>query len=244
MAASLTRNRSVKEIHNLLVCGICKKTINEPKTLSCSHSFCKGCVENLTTQCKDTKPVCPICRTQIALENVAALPENEFISKLLTAVGPNRKQEDAICTYCDKETSLTVCLECEMLLCHSCCGSHDKWPRNRSHVLLSLSEILHHKEQQQIGAETLRCTGHKDSVPKFYCETCRELICIKCLATTHAKPGDAFVPVYEIVCKQQDDVKSKCATINALLQEGNQVGVIRILSWRKSRRKLQFMLFA
>ncbi|XP_028392774.1 E3 ubiquitin-protein ligase TRIM33-like [Dendronephthya gigantea] len=222
MAASLTSSRSIVEIRNLLVCDICKKTISEPKTLSCSHSFCKACVENLTTQNKETKLVCPICKTSITLESVAALPDNAFIRKLLTAVGPNRKKKGAICSFCDNETSLAVCLECEMLLCHSCCAYHDKWPRNRSHVLLTLSEVFHHEEQQKIGAEALRCNGHKDSVSKFYCDTCKELICIKCVMTVHTKPGHAFVPIYEIFCKQQDAVKSKCATINAMLEEGNQ----------------------
>jgi hypothetical protein len=39
MAASLTSSRSVDEIHNLLLCGACKKTINEPKIcLALIHS--------------------------------------------------------------------------------------------------------------------------------------------------------------------------------------------------------------
>jgi hypothetical protein len=69
MAASLTSSRSVDEIHNLLLCGACNKTINEPKILSCSHSFCKACVENLATQDKGNvdgegkKLNCPTCRS-------------------------------------------------------------------------------------------------------------------------------------------------------------------------------------
>ena len=50
MAASLTLTRSITEIQNLLVCNVCKKTINEPKILPCSHSFCKACLDNLTTR--------------------------------------------------------------------------------------------------------------------------------------------------------------------------------------------------
>jgi hypothetical protein len=52
MAAALTSSRSADEILNLLLCDICKETINEPKILSCSHSFCKACVENLAKQGK------------------------------------------------------------------------------------------------------------------------------------------------------------------------------------------------
>ena len=89
MAASLTSSRSVNEIQNHLLCGVCKKTINEPKILSCSHSFCKACVENLATQDKGNdgegkKLNCPTCRSTTTLkpgENVAGLPDIEFILK-------------------------------------------------------------------------------------------------------------------------------------------------------------------
>ena len=106
MAASLCVTCSVAEIQNLLLCDVCKKTINEPKVLPCSHSFCKACLENLTTQNEEnvddegTKLDCPTCRFTVTLqphENVAELLDNEFIYKLLAAVGPKRKQEASVC---------------------------------------------------------------------------------------------------------------------------------------------------
>ena len=233
MAASLTVSRSATEIQNLLVCDVCKKTINEPKILPCSHSFCKACLENLTTHDEEniggeeTKLDCPTCTSTVTLkanENVVGLPDNEFIAKLLTAVGTNRKQEATICSYCKKEPSITICMECELLLCHKCYCSHDTWPRNKSHTMIAISEIINCDEQQRIGAETLSCTQHKDTIPKFYCETCKELICMKCVASVHTKPGHMCVAIHEIFRKQKDAMKSKCATINAMKLEGAKVG--------------------
>jgi hypothetical protein len=233
MAASLTSSRSVDEIHNLLLCGACNKTISEPKILSCSHSFCKACVENVATQDKGnvdgrgTKLNCPTCRSTTTLkpdENVAGLPNHEFILKLLTAVGPNRNQDASVCSHCQKEPSFTICMECEELLCRECYLNHESWSANRNHILLSISEIINRDEQQKIGAEKLSCTQHKDAIPTFYCETCKELICTKCVASVHKKPGHTCVAIHEIYRKQQDAVKTKCATINAMLQEGNKVG--------------------
>ena len=236
MAASLTVSRSVTEIQNLLVCDVCKKTINEPKILPCSHSFCKACLENLTTQDeenvdgKGNKLDCPTCTSTVTLkanENVAGLPDNEFIVKLLTAVGPDRKQEPAVCSYplCKKEPSITICMECEMLFCHECYIIHENFPAlMQSHTILSISEIINRDEQQEIGVEALSCTQHKDAIPKFYCETCKELICMKCVASVHTKPGHTCVAIHEIFRKQQDAVKSKCATIDALKREGVEVG--------------------
>ena len=167
MTASLTVTRSVTEIQNLLACDVCKETINEPKILPCSHSFCKACLENLTTRNEEnidgvgTKLDCPTCTSTVTLktnENVVGLPDNEFIAKLLTAVGTNRQQEAAICFYCKKEPSITIYMECELLLCHKCYCSHDTWPRNKSHTMITISEIINHDEQQRIGAETLSYT--------------------------------------------------------------------------------------
>mgnify|MGYP002803387788 CR=1 FL=1 len=232
MAASLTSSRTLKEIQNLLLCNVCKKTINEPKTLSCSHSFCKACLENLVIQAKGNadgkgkKLDCPTCGSKTTLkpdENVAGLPDNEFAIKLLAAVGPNRRQEASVCSFCDiKEASIAICMECELVLCQSCCGLHDKWPIQKKHILLSLDEIINRDEYKESGAENLSCTEHKDVIPKLYCETCRELICMKCVASIHKKPGHTCVAIHEIYQKQQEAVKTKSATINAMLMQGKQ----------------------
>ena len=37
----------VDEIKDLLTCSMCSRTLNEPKTLSCFHSFCKVCLGEL-----------------------------------------------------------------------------------------------------------------------------------------------------------------------------------------------------
>ena len=231
MAASLTVSRSVTEIQNLLVCDACTKTIKEPKILPCSHSFCKACLEKLTTEenvdGEGKTFACPTCMSTVTLkanENVAGLADNEFIVKLLTAVGPDRKQEACICFYCKTESSITICTECEMLFCHECYMIHERFKTLRNHTMLSISEIINRDEQQEIGAETPSCTQHKDAIPKFYCETCKELICMKCVASVHTKPGHTCVAIHEIFRKQQEAVKSKYSTINAMKLEGTKVG--------------------
>ena len=234
MASSLTSARSIKEIENLLLCDVCKKTINEPKILPCFHSFCKTCLEKLVTQDKynaygkGKKLNCPTCGSKTTFkpgENVAGLGNNDFAIKLLGAVGPNRRQEASVCSLCDiKEASIALCMECELLLCQWCCGEHDKWPTHKNHILLSLDEIINRDEYKESGAENLSCTKHEDATPKFYCETCRKLICMKCVASFHKKPDHTCVAVHEIYRKQQDTVKTKCDTINAMLMQGKQVG--------------------
>ena len=190
MAASLTISRSIIEIQNLLVCDACTKTIKEPKILPCSRQ------ENVDGEGKTF--ACPTCMSSVTMkanENVAGLPDNEFIVKLLTAVGPDRKQEASVCSHphCEKKPCITICTECQMLFCHECYTSHEGFRPMQNHTMLSISEIINPDEQQETGVETLSCTQHKDAIPKFYCEKCKELICMKCVASVHAKPGHTCV---------------------------------------------------
>ena len=46
---------------------------------------------------------------------------------------------------------------------------------------LFISEVI--TQQEEIRAKVLSCTRHKDAIPTFYCETCEELICMKCLTS-------------------------------------------------------------
>ena len=160
---------------------------------------------------KGKKFDCPTCSSTVTLkpdEKVAGLPDNEFIVNLLAAAGPNRKQKASVCVRagCQKPT-ITMCMECDMLYCHECYMTHESFPPLRSHTMLSISEKINRDEQQEIGAETLGCTQQKDSIPKFYCETCEVLICMKCVASVHTKPGHTCVAIHETFRKQQDAVK-------------------------------------
>ncbi len=51
---------------NQLKCSLCKQLFNQPKFLSCTHTFCLQCCENLIQ--KD-QIQCPICQqiTQVGL---------------------------------------------------------------------------------------------------------------------------------------------------------------------------------
>ena len=201
LTISLTVSRSVTEIHNLLVCDACTKTIKEPKVLPCSHSFCKTCLEKLSTQenvdGEGKTFACPTCMSSVTLkanENVAGLPDNEFIFKLLTAVGPDRKKDACVCSQPPGQMHGMWNAFLSRMLHESRRFYTDAKPYNQQPKTT---------ERQEIGAKILSCTQHKDAIPKFYCETCNELICMKCVASVHTKPGHTCVAIHEIFRKQQ-----------------------------------------
>ncbi len=54
------------EFWEYLKCRICKKILDNPKTLSCQHSFCFQCLDN--EFCEDSKLFCYIGRLNIWIE--------------------------------------------------------------------------------------------------------------------------------------------------------------------------------
>ncbi|XP_053182065.1 nuclear factor 7, brain-like [Scomber japonicus] len=47
-------------VENFLSCHVCSETFRDPVSLSCSHSFCSGCLQQFWEQTKNKN--CPICK--------------------------------------------------------------------------------------------------------------------------------------------------------------------------------------
>jgi hypothetical protein len=51
-----------EEEDNHLKCSICKQLLNQPKFLSCTHSFCLQCIEKLIENKDEITIECPLCQ--------------------------------------------------------------------------------------------------------------------------------------------------------------------------------------
>ena len=85
---------------DLIECGICVKEFSNnigdryPKILSCLHSFCIKCLEDIvqTLPIKD-KVICPLCRKETlipTIEGIHGLQDNTYALKIINSL----KQED------------------------------------------------------------------------------------------------------------------------------------------------------
>ena len=69
-------------------CPICTETMVDPRVLSCIHTFCFKCLDQLW---KDKQPgvkvPCPMCRTEVVIpvKGVSSLQKNYFVDKLVGA---------------------------------------------------------------------------------------------------------------------------------------------------------------
>ncbi|XP_011669621.1 tripartite motif-containing protein 59-like [Strongylocentrotus purpuratus] len=72
-----------------LECPVCLDTFTDPKILSCYHTYCKACLDNLL-ECHGNEQMlrCPVCtaETQVPNQNVSKLPENLALKSLIEDV--------------------------------------------------------------------------------------------------------------------------------------------------------------
>ena len=127
----------------------------------------------------------------------------------------------AKCFRC-QDPAISYCLTCDVFMCKKCStDSHDFWPGNKNHHVLSIEELGIPESQAKMKSK-LYCIKHKDEVLKYYCETCKELCCIDCVVLNHQKPKHSCVAVSELAKKERETLQSSCTTLDEKLSEGKK----------------------
>lgn len=83
------------------------------------------------------------------------------------------------CSLCDENDGVYYCYECQHALCTVCRKNHSKIPALSGHTVTDINTIdlstLNKKNQ---------CETHNKEI-LFYCTECYNLICSKCVTSTH-----------------------------------------------------------
>ncbi|KAF2897035.1 hypothetical protein ILUMI_09151 [Ignelater luminosus] len=82
-----TESNSLESLEDELQCAICKEMFINPVTLSCTHTFCKYCIERW----RQNHFHCPICRCKITTQFQTRVLIN-FIDKILEKASNEVKQ--------------------------------------------------------------------------------------------------------------------------------------------------------
>ena len=167
---------------------------------------------------------CPTCRSEFMLksnQDAAELPSSYFIMNMLKIMEIQQKaKESPTCAHC-REPAIRHCASCEMFMCTKCSESHDLWPANKKHDVISVQE-LSNPESPVKSKRKLFCTKHEEKILEFYCETCKELCCIHCLVLNHQKQNHSCVAVSDVAKKQKVAMQSSCTTLNGKVSEAKQ----------------------
>ncbi len=244
------------KVESLLECSVCLETLNDPRTLPCFHSFCKVCLEKIVrierekAKSGETEDFnCPTCRSVFHLKSnqeVAELSSSHFIRNMLEAVQLQNRAKHANCSKCNKQQASCRCLTCELFLCDECLAEHntvrESWPgfKKIPCSVLSVEELAKPENQSKInGNKILHCDKHEGKKLKFYCETCKELICRYCMDFIHTRPDHECAPTEHVVEKRKESLKSSVSALEKKLVCGNEAlqAIIDVEEEFKSNRQ-------
>jgi len=176
-------------VDKLTKCLMCQKTFDDPRTLSCLHSFCLGCLEaqQFTAKSKSSDLRCHQCSapfTLPGLSEVALFSCNSFIDSLVKSAKANQGDINRVikCDVCENEDATMHCMDCDENVCPTCSSANKKMKATKSHQQIPLEEALAGNAPVK---RTPRCQKHIGYEVDTYCKTCTEAICARCILAGH-----------------------------------------------------------
>ena len=206
MAGSHPKQPSLKSPET---CTICQSTYSDPRLLPCFHSFCRSCLERLSTS-TPRKIKCPLCRTEHSLElgGVAKLlPNTQAASKSSLPVSK--------CGQCQSQSVVSFCSECETFLCNLCHQAHGRMAIFQTHKVVAPTEA-----NMKPKPKSFKCPKHPKESLDVYCIPCGSVICRDCALYSHNghefKPGeDASEEIKKRLISNRDLLKSRLETFRS-----------------------------
>ncbi len=182
---------------------------------SCEVFMCNKCSESHDNWLKD--------HDVLSIQELGN-PERQvgMRRKLYCMKHEDNVEASAACSRCQLDPAVNHCTTCEMFMCKKCSESHDFWPSNKSHKVISTQKVGNPETHEGNARRKIHCTKHEDKVLEIYCETCKELCCVHCLLSFHTKPNHSCVAVHEIAQKHKETLQSSCATLDEKLSEGKE----------------------
>ncbi len=184
-----------------LTCRICLELMHEPKTLPCTHVYCKQCLQKLASHCRTTTTAlqCPECCQDIPNNNIDDLSNDMrrarlkevYVRVLQINKGASTTTEHNLtsCNLHGKQTAL-YCVTCRDVFCQDCMKSHI----NHNHGCLNDDSKSTFKPRLNDGKTSMAsasnvtapsCEKHQNRELVVYCETCNEMLCLLCIADKH-----------------------------------------------------------
>ena len=199
MKASLNERRQAMEslLRNLkkhLECSICLDTYNEPKTISCLHTFCCQCLENhARASHRLGKFRCPVCQAQIDVPEAnrfESLPTSFFHNSLLSLLAVRQSGDGGsiTCGNCKKKSSdVNYCFDCARFMCPDCLSAHEVMRAAfEGHKVMPVKEFQTEDYEALLKRQPY-CSEqyHEREITRFFCLSCQSCVCHTCVFTDH-----------------------------------------------------------
>ena len=184
----------LRNLKKHLECSICLDTYNEPKTISCLHTFCCRCLEkHARASHRQGKFRCPECQAQIDLperNRFDTLPTSFFHNSLLSllAVRQSGDGSSITCGNCKKKSSdVHYCFDCARFMCPDCLSAHEVMRAAfEGHKVMPVKEFQTEDYEALLKRQPF-CSEqyHEREITRFFCLSCQSCVCHACIVTDH-----------------------------------------------------------
>ncbi|XP_071487022.1 uncharacterized protein [Diadema antillarum] len=204
-----------------LECPICLTLFDQPKSLTCSHTFCKDCLECVFQIQPDQHIVtCPVCRKQTLIPSgdVDKLPTNIPLSSLVDEV-KTKSPKCSVCETEEKPPPESYCQDCGVNMCTSCKNDHSKWKIFSNHAVVAIKEVVSGKVTL---TRRQKCKKHPNEYAEYFCPGCREYVCFRCEMLEQSQKGHDMVEASiheEEVLDNINDLKEKAKLKKATVEK-------------------------
>ena len=190
----------------LFECSVCLESLinKQPRLLSCGHTFCTPCLQQLSG---GNTLNCPKCRspTRLPPGGVQVLPKNTDINKMREREQELSARSDYYCQMCRKKDANVefFCTACPRgQICQGCCNKHKIIPALKSHQIFPVAKTQIEGKHQE------KCEQHRDLL-EYFCPQCDEAICVTCTCD----------PKHEQHCDQIVDLKTGLQELKASMNQ-------------------------
>ena len=190
-----------------LICQICSKFYSDPVILPCLHSYCKRCLQKVTSQTEGGGYLlCPTCEENIKLSdnNIEAFVSNLWLAHHVE-IDSYQKMikagEPVSCGRCGNLATVS-CGECVLVLCLECEQDHQRCYDTKHHVLTPLSEV----NDLTLPHKIMECSKHIKKL-KLFCQSCDMMICRDCTINDHNLHNIHLID--DIIKQEKDTTKEK-----------------------------------
>ena len=149
--------------------------------------------QNLTLESKGSDPVQRTSRKKPG--KMSTVHESPFQVQISHRLHRPNNPECSTCKVRGQESAkkmaVLTCHVCNIYLCCACAKKHTS-VKNERHFISSISLPTTRESENEVdtknGHHLLVCSeqGHKDT-PKYFCETCEDVICLECIENGHKK---------------------------------------------------------
>ena len=191
---SILMESLLKNIKQQVTCSICLDTFNEPKIISCFHTFCCECLEkHARVSQKEGKFRCPECQAAIDLpegNRFDRLPNSFFHKSLLSllAVRQSGEASSITCYQCSATNpQMYYCFDCGRFMCPDCFNAHELLKKSfQGHKVTPVQDFKTEDYEALLRRQPF-CSQefHEREITRFFCSQCQVCICQICIVTDH-----------------------------------------------------------